>query len=192
MYGGRAKRIEMAKKSAVVLVCIIVIIVSVKYATREEVHYDYNSHYDFLASYFTMEGYICEDLTSSGARCSKNMQNGSSEFVRYDDGFTFGDRGESYVISIIYEGGTASRNGITLRTNNSALLGYRMKDYTCTTKDTILSEIDKCVDQDGVVLDAGTYLGLIEKDILLLDNAIRRSGYNYQVLINEFKWVRLS
>ena len=46
MYGGRARRIELAKKAAFVLFCLIVIFVSIKYATRKEVHYDMNSRYN--------------------------------------------------------------------------------------------------------------------------------------------------
>ena len=191
MYGGRARRIELAKKAGIVLVCIIVIVFCVKKITTKKTYYDANAKYDYLNYYFTSNGYTCEDLTTSGARCSSNTQSSKSEFVRFNDGFTYLDAGDSYTINIYYERSTPVKNGIFLKTNNYALIGYQKKNYTCITKDNIIGELVSCVDDDGVALDSGTYLGLVEKSILTVSEALDYSGYDVNALIEDFNWVRV-
>ena len=191
MYGGRARRIELAKKAAFVIFCLIVIFVSIKYATRKEVHYDINSRYNLLANYFQNRGYVCTDLVASGGKCIKNNTNGVSEFSRHDNGFVYIERNESITLTIFYQK-DYKNNGIELLTTNNALLGYKKKDYVCTTKDgSIIGELDKCIDKENVVLDSSVYLGFVENAIKLVKEALESSGYNVNVLLKEYKWVRV-
>jgi hypothetical protein len=191
MYGGRARRIELAKKAAFVLFCLIVIFVSIKYATRKEVHYDMNSRYNLLSSYFQNRGYVCTDLVASGGKCIKNNTNGVSEFSRHDNGFIFIERNDSVTLTINYQK-DYTRNGIELMTTNNALLGYKKKDYVCSTKDgSIIGELDKCIDKENVVLDSDIYLGIVENSIKLVKDALYYSGYDVDILLKEYKWVRV-
>ena len=192
MYGGRVKRIELAKKLAVVLLCAVIIFVSIKKLTTKEVVYDPNGRYEYIKSYFASNGYTCEDLTSSGGRCNKDKGLFKSEFVRAKDGFTFLDAGEDYVVNIYYTKDTINKNGIFLRTNASALAGYQKKNYTCTTKGTIIDELDKCVDEEGNELDSGAYKNYVQKAIMTVQGAINASGYDKKALIEDFKWVRVN
>ena len=191
MYGGRARRIDLAKKGVIVLICLIVIFVSLKYATRKEIHYDVNQNYALLSNFFANRDFVCTDLVASGGKCTKNNSDGVQEFTRYNDGFTYIESTSSYVLSILYQKETPKKNGITLKTTNNALLGYKKKEYTCYTKDGIVSDFDKCLDEEKVELDSNMYLGVVESSIVLVREALYSSGYDYNTLMNDFKWVRV-
>ena len=191
MYGGRARRIELAKKAAFVLFCVVIIFVSVKRITRKEVHYDMNSSFNFLSNYFQNRGFVCTDLVASGGKCTKNNSNGVIEFARFDNGFTYIENSESLILSVYYQK-DFSQNGITLKTSNYALVGYKKKDYVCYTKDgSIIGELDKCIDSEGNVLDSNTYIGSVETAIKTIKEALQVSGYDMDALLKEYKWVRV-
>ena len=192
MYGGRARRIELAKKGAIVLFCILVIYVSIKHATRKEVHYDLNSRFNMLSSYFQNRGYSCTDLVASGGKCTKNNENGVIEFTRYNNGFTFIDNNDTYVVSIYYQKDYA-KNGIYLRTSNNALPGYKKRNYICSTKENnILNELDKCLEEDSdIELDSSYYIGAVENALKIVKEALNSSGYDVNVIISDYKWVRV-
>ena len=138
MYGGRARRIDLAKKGVIVLICLIVIFVSLKYATRKEIHYDVNQNYALLSNFFANRDFVCTDLVASGGKCTKNNNDGVQEFTRYNDGFTYIESTSSYVLSILYQKETPKKNGITLKTTNNALLGHYDHDIV------LLENVKKC------------------------------------------------
>jgi hypothetical protein len=79
---------------------------------------------------------------------------------------------------------------ITLKTTSDALNGYRNNTYTCTYKENILKEVDKCIDSDDKELDSQTYISVINKSMYELNGFISSSGYNKEALLKDHEWLK--
>ena len=185
MYG-RARRIALVKKIAIVAVLIFIVYILFTKVFIKENFVDQNQNFAYMKSYFNGKGYICERIEHNAGRCYKETETTYIGFIRYDDGFNYVDQSTSYRLTINYL--PTEVNQIVLKTNSTSLEGYKNKIYYCTTKDNVLGEIDKCVTEDGEKLDVQSYIGVVEKAQSDVDKIINASGYDKEVLLEEYKW----
>lgn len=185
MYG-RARRIALAKKIAIVVVLILIVYILVTKVFVKENFVDQNQNFEYMKSYFNGKGYICERIEHSAGRCYKETDTTYVGFIRYDDGFNYVDQSTSYRLTINYM--PKEVNKIVLKTNSTSLQGYKNKIYYCTTKKDLFGEVDKCETEDGEVLDVQSYIGVVEKAQKDVENIINASGYDKDTLLKEYKW----
>ena len=187
MFFGRQRRVNFAYKIVYVIVAILVICLVIYLVTRKNEYVDRNVDYAFLANYMYSKGYTCELLNRSGGKCILRKGTNEYSFYRFDDGLQYVLRTENYSLNIKHLGGT---DVIEFKTFDNAYIGYRNLEYTCTTKDGILSELDKCVTKNGVELDYKAYIGFINGTFKELDNIMTASGYDKEALVVSYEWVK--
>lgn len=191
MFYGRARRIELAKKTligVVALILVIVIIVAlISHFSKKDVR---NSEFLQMKNYFASKGYVCEAIEKDGGRCyydNKDIDMFYS-FTRYNDGYVYLIRTSSY--SIIFRHVLNSYNRIEFNTNSNALMGTRNKDYLCYTSEDLIGDFNYCETSNGEFLDSATYTGAVKLAINNLNEIINSSGYNRDKIINDYVWTK--
>lgn len=185
MYG-RKRRISFAISVVVVLVCIITGYLVISKVLEDAIVVDNNQNYAFLKHYFKSKGYTCEIIERNGGRCYIETDTRYMGFSRYEDGFLYVVRTPGYVLDIRHQRSVGKE--ITFRTTNEALQGYENMSYICTTKGSVIDDLIECKTEKGILLDLNTYIGVIEAAIKETRNAINASGYEVEVLLNEYIW----
>ena len=127
-------------------------------------------------------------IEKSGGRCFYKTDNSNYSFIRYDDGFNYVMESTSY--RLVFNHTKAEPNKITFKTKNTSLEGYKNKVYDCTTKGSIIDELDKCTTEDGEVLDLNGYIGVVEDGIKEVNDILSSSGYNTDSLIDNYVWTK--
>lgn len=185
MYG-RKRRISFAISVVVGIVCIITGYLVISKILEKTVFVEVNQNYEFLKYHFKSKGFTCEIIEKSGGRCYLETETRYMGFSRYEDGFLYVVRSPGYVLDIRHQ--ESMKSGITFRTTDEALQGYKNMNYTCITKGTIVDELVECKTDKGVLLDLNSYIGVIETAIADTKAAIDASGYKVDVLLNEYMW----
>ncbi len=186
---GRARRIELAEKIAYVIVGIVAVVLVFVIVNTHKEHVDKNVNFSLLRTYMEERGFHCEMIQMSGGSCSKKSTNNEYNFIRLDSGFEYLVKSSGYLLDIRWS--TDSKGDfITLKTTSDALNGYRNNTYTCTYKENILKEVDKCIDSDDKELDSQTYISVINKSMYELNGFISNSGYNKEALLKDHEWLK--
>lgn len=184
MYG-RARRLEAMKKFLLAISIVVVIFLSfiIFYSIFNKK--DDNVEFAYLAKYLRSKGFSCELLKYSGSTCNLKGENRNEAFIRYDEGFNYLIRTDSYSIDLYHVDG---EERITFKTTNLALSEYRGKKYICEY-DNIIGTLEKCVLEGGTdKLDMQVYVGSIESAMNELSMILKSSGYDIDVLLNDYKW----
>ena len=169
---GRAQRIEFFQKVIYFVIAVFAIaIVFIILSNRKE-SVDDNVNFSHLREYMEANG---------------KSDASTSMFIRQNNGFEFIITSEAYNLDIKH---IPDDDKITFNTTAKALAGYKSTDYTCTTKGTILDELDKCVDKDNNELTSNAYISVVEMAIKDLNNFVDSSGYRKDVLLENYEWVK--
>ncbi len=186
MYG-RARRLELIKKITIIVVAVIGVLITARIVIGFLLKKETNVEYYQLKKYLTNKGFACESLITSGGACKYNSDNVTERFIRYDNGFDYLYNNKSYVIEVYHVNG---EDKILFNTGENAFANYKNLKYSCTYKESILNEIDKCtlLDDEDVVLDNEAYIGVINQKIYDLNLIIKSSKYDINDLLNNYKW----
>lgn len=184
---GRAQRIEFFEKVAYFVIAIAAIILVFIILSNQKGFVDDNVNFAYLRDYMKANGYNCEMIHKNGGSCTLRSETSSSTFIRYNDGFEFTINSDYYVLNIKH---ISTEEKFTFKTSAKALAGFKNENYVCTTKGTILDELDKCVDEDGNELTSNAYISVIERAIKDLNNFIDSSGYRKDVLLEQSMWTK--
>lgn len=183
---GRARRIELVEKIVYIIVGIVAIALVIFLVSNQSTSQEGNVNFAFLREYMENRGYSCNRIHVSGGKCVLVSGDSTYTFVRRDNGFEYIVLTNSYVLNIKHY--LNEEDSIIFATYSDAFQGYRNKTYTCTYKDSVIGEFDKCVDSVGAVLDLGSYNGVVKKAMNDLNNIIESSGYDKEQLINNYIW----
>ena len=188
MYG-RARRLELFKTICIVIIVIIVVYILFRIVMNIIPKKDTTEAFYNLKKYMVDSGYVCENLKASGGACKITKDNLLERFTRYDDGFEYICNNGKYMINIYHADG---KEKFVFSTSGEAFAGYKNKEYTCTYKDNIVGELEECslLDNKYAKLDNEAYLSVIKKTMIELNKIIMASGYNKEVLLNEYKWIK--
>lgn len=182
---GRARRIALMRTIIIISLSIgAVLFVISKIFSKEEVAVIHRE-YAFLTEYFTDRNYNCEVLTESGNKCVLSSESLKKTFYRYDDGFQFVVKTDSYTLSIIHR--LSESDNVSFKTNLNAFAGYKNQDFQCEIDKNVLGKIKNCVSGD-IVLDIPSYLGVIEEAQQELTNALLNSGYSADGVLANYEW----
>ena len=185
MYG-RKRRISFAISVIVVLICIVTGYFVISKILEKTVYVDNNQNYAFLKYHFKSKGYICEIVERNGGRCYIETDTRYMGFSRYEDGFLYVVRAPGYALDIRHQESLGT--SIVFKTTKEALQGYENMSYTCTTKGTVIDELVECKTSKGVPLTLNSYIGVIESAMRDVKDALNASGYDVDVLLNEYIW----
>lgn len=187
MYG-RARRIKLYIIIAVIVLIIFVTSLFILNLNKEDIkkNVDDNINFSYLIDYFVEKNYSCEMLQKSGGKCYLDVNDKFYQFTRYDNGFEYVIRSNTYILIIKHN----SMNGdsISFRTNNNAASGYKDKEYVCKTDNSVIGVLDNCVDDGGNKLELVTYLGVVEQGIDDVNDILNASGYDVSKLITSYIW----
>ena len=184
---GRAKRLNLLKMVGIVIIGIFGVFFLGRIVVNLLMPKDDNIEYAYLKKYLVGKGFKCESLKTSGGTC-KNRTDGVYElFVRYDNGFDYVYNNDKYSIELYHAG---KKEKFIFTTGDGAFNGYKNLRYTCSYKESIIYELDKCIlDKDNnVVLDNKAYIGIINKTMYEVRKIIAASGYNVDDLLDKYEW----
>lgn len=183
---GRARRIEFVKKLIFIAICLVLIGVSVYFIFKVVDKPKQPVAFSYLNDYFYSKGYSCEMLTKSGGHCSLTQDGLRKSFIRYDSGFQYFIKTDTYSIEIKHMYKVS--DSITFYTNEKAFDKYKDKKYNCTTDNSVIGNLKKCMTDEAEILTLNSYLGQVESAINDLNDILNHSGYDKEVLIEEFVW----
>lgn len=186
MYG-RARRIAFAKKVIYILVGLLVITLVLFFMFNKKEEVDLNVNFNYLREYMENKGFRCATIHKSGGSCIKTNENNKYTFIRYDDGFEYVANTKGYFLTIKHKA-SIDDSSVTFRTTTYALAGYKNLSYTCQFEGNVLKVTECMNDENESKLDSEAYLGVIKQISLELKSIIDSSGYNKDVLLNEYKW----
>lgn len=186
MYG-RARRIAFAKKIIYIVVGILILVLILFFVFRKTEVVDLNVNFSYLRDYMKNKGFNCTTIHRSGGTCVKKNDNNKYTFIRYDDGFEYLANTKGYFLTIKHKT-NIENSSVTFKTTQNALANYKNISYTCQFNENVLNIGDCINDEDGTKLDSEAYLSVMNQVSLELNNIIDSSGYNKEVLLNEYKW----
>lgn len=187
-FYGRARRIEIVEKIFYVIIGIIAVGVVILIVSLQREPVDDNINFAYLRNALENSGYVCEMIHISGGSCTLKNATGVSLFTRYNDGFEFINNTDGYVLTFKHL--SSIEDSITFDTTSSAITGYKNKKYICHTKDNILGELEECINTEDNELDSNIYISIIQLALKDLNNFIDASGYDKNVLLYEYKWIK--
>ena len=182
MYG-RARRIKLIIGILLSSIALIIIFIVLNTINTGISNKKQRKDFDQLRIYMYNRGFVCENLKSTNSKCILKTTNGRKIFIMKYKGFELDYISKNYTISVIHNEG---KDKISFRTNNNALPGYKNKLFICSNKN-ILDQDIMCIDEEEE-LKQQTYLNEIKRMINEADEIITNSGYNKQVLINNYEW----
>lgn len=188
VFYGRARRLELYEKLAYIIVGIIAVVLVFFLVTSQSSTGEANVNYAYLKQYMYDRGFSCEMIHKSGGRCHKETNGVSYVFTRYDDGFDYLVKTESYVLIINHV--LQEDNSITFSTTSAAFPGYKNKEYECKLGTTVLDEFGECKTKEKEKLDLESYRGVIEQAQKDVNNIIESSGYYKQNLMEDYQWIK--
>lgn len=184
---GRARRIKLMKQIILVVVILLVLVFGILFIFKKTTESkNTNKNFNMMRTYFVNRGYTCEMIEKSGGQCNLRGKNVQYVFTRYDEGFNYLMKSSSYTIEIRHIVNTY--NDIKLTTNSSALEGDKNREFTCTTNDGLLGEVNSCVDNNNGNVINEVYLGAVQTAINNVNEIINSSGYKRDKIINEYVW----
>lgn len=187
MFYGRARRLAIVRTILIIALIIFLVFLGFKMFAKKEVKFiDRNVNYAFLRDHFKGKGYSCDRLERDGGRCVYEVGSNYKSFTRYGDGFIFLIKSNSYTIQFRHVKSTA--NDFMFYTNEYALVGEKNKTYYCLTSNDIFGEFVSCSTSDGEELETKSYIGALEVALTEMNEFIDASGYDRDVLINDYEW----
>lgn len=187
MYG-RARRLKFVKVVSFIVCLVLVVIVSVSVFMNIFSKNDDNVDFKYLRDYLIKKDYSCELLKYDGAMCKYDGDILFNSFARYDTGFEYLEKSESYVLVLHHVDGV---DKFTFKTTDQALTGYRNKEYVCTYNDSLIGELKECKDTaSDDILDLDVYTGKVESAMNDLAIILKSSGYNVEKLMKDYVWVK--
>lgn len=186
VFYGRARRIELYEKIAYIAAALIAVIIIVVLVSRQSTDDDRNVNFSYLRDYLQNRGYSCELLHQVNGGCTKRTDNTLYNFVRYEDGFMYTVKTDSYLMQIVHS--LEKSDSIVFSTTSDAFFGYRNKKYYCDFEKNVLGALGECKTKDGDVLSLNSYRGVIERAQYDIENMIDASGYYKKSLIENYIW----
>lgn len=186
VFYGRARRIELYEKLAYIAAAVLAIIIIVVLVSNQSTETDRNVKFSYLRDYLQGRGYSCELLHQKNGGCTKRTDNTLYNFVRYEDGFMYTVKTDSYLMQIVHS--LEKSNSITFSTTSEAFFGYKNKKYFCEFEGNVLGTLGDCLTKDGNVLNLNSYRGIIEQAQYDVDNMIEASGYYRKSLLEDYVW----
>ena len=186
-FFGRQRRLNLLEKAIYIVIGIFSIALIFYLVSKQSENVDDNVNFAYLSTYLQDRGYSCELLYRSGGKCSMRREGYESFFYRYDNGLQLSIKTENYFVKVNHSDG---KDEIEFNTYRNAYIGYRNMEYTCTVKDTVISEVQKCVTKNGVELDNNAYLGVINDTLHQIDLIIEASGYEKDALVYNYEWIK--
>lgn len=188
VFYGRARRIELYEKIIYIVVGIIAVVLVFLIVTSQSSNGESNVNYAYLKRYFYDRGFSCDLIHKSGGKCRKDSNGVSYVFTRYDDGFEYLVKTESYLL--IMNHSLQTENYISFSTTSEAFSGFKNKIYNCKLGDNVLDEFGACKTKEGEVLNMSSYIGVIEQAQKDLNNIIDSSGYYKKNLLEDYQWIK--
>ena len=188
VFYGRARRLELYEKIAYIVVGCIAVILVVVLVTSQSDNSEKNVNFSYLKQYFYDRGFSCDLVHRSGGKCRKEANNVSYVFTRYDDGFEYIVKTESYLLVMFHS--LQKENHITFSTTSEAFAGYKNKEYECKLGKNVLDTIGDCKTKEGELLNLNSYIGVIEQAQKEVNNVIDSSGYYKKNLLEDYQWIK--
>ena len=186
VFYGRARRIELYEKLAYIAVVVVAVIIIVVLVSKQPTDTDRNINFSYLRDYLQGRGYSCELLHQNNGGCTKRTDNTLYNFVRFEDGFMYTVKTDSYLMQIVHS--LEKSESITFSTTSEAFLGYRNKKYYCELGESVLDTFGDCLTKDGEVLNLNSYRGIIEQAQFDVSNMLDASGYYKNTLLEDYVW----
>lgn len=188
VFYGRARRLELYEKLAYIVVGVVAAVLVFFLVTSQSSTGESNINYAYLKQYMYDRGFSCELIHKSGGKCRKENNGVSYIFTRYDDGFEYLVKTDSYLLIINHT--LQKDNYITFSTTSSAFPGYKNKNYECKIGETVLDTFGECKTKEGDLLDLDSYHGVIEQAQNEVNNIIESSGYYKKNLMEDYQWIK--
>ena len=184
---GRARRIALMEVVGFILLSIAVILLIVFLVFKEDKVAVKNEKFSLLTNYFAERHYTCEVLSHSGGKCVLSTEGKKYSFYRYDDGFQYIIRSNSYTLAIVHR--LTEEDEITFKTTSEAFDGYKNQTFECQFEDNVLGKVTSChSSKDDIDLDVNSYLGVIEQAQDDINQALASSGYSIDDVIINYEW----
>jgi ABC-type transport system involved in multi-copper enzyme maturation permease subunit len=186
---GRARRIALYRNIGIIAGCVIAIAVIISIIFSSVKESTVSTEYDLLRKYFVDRGYSCEMLNTSGSKCNLSTDTTKYVFYRYDDGFEYNVKTNSFNLSIIHR--LDKKDQLTFKTTSEAFEGFKNQKFICDYDNNVLGKVDSCVAEvEDIKLDVKSYLGVIEQSQVDVTNAINSSGYSLDNLLSNYEWIK--
>ena len=186
---GRARRIALYRNIGIIAGCVIAIAVIISIIFSGVKESTVSTEYDLLRKYFVDRGYSCEMLNTSGSKCNLSTDTTKYVFYRYDDGFEYNVKTNSFNLSIIHR--LDKNDQLTFKTTSEAFEGFKNQKFICDYDNNVLGKVDSCVAEvEDIKLDVKSYLGVIEQSQVDVTNAINSSGYSLDNLLSNYEWIK--
>ncbi len=186
---GRARRIALMRNIVIIFGCIAAIIFIISIIFKDNGGNIVLGEYEQLKNYYLARGFTCEVLENTGGKCISTTDNVKTTFYRYDDGFEYSVKSDSYALLIIHR--LEKEDAISFRTSSNSFVGYRNQNFICDVEDNVLSKVTKCVsEKEGTELDIKSYLGVIEQAQVDITNAVNSSGFSLDNLVVNYEWIK--
>lgn len=184
---GRARRLSLIRNIAVIVGCIVAIVLLLKFIFAGTNTQVVVSEFDKLKKYFLDRGYTCELLSVNGAKCTSNNDYIKTTFYRYDGGFEYVSKTDSYSLYITHRLDKEDR--IEFVTTSEAFAGYKNQKFICTYDKNVLTKVTECeAVAEDIKLDVKSYLGVIEHAQLDITTAVTSSGFSLDNLLINYEW----
>lgn len=184
---GRARRIALIRNIAIIVGCLVALVVLIRFIFAGSNTEVVVSEFDKLRTYFVNRGYTCEMLNTNGSKCNSNFENVKTTFYKYDNGFEYVSKTNSYSLYIVHR--LDKEDKLEFVTFADAFAGYRNQKFTCTFEKTVVSKVVECVsEKDNIKLDVKSYLGVIEQAQDEIINAVESSGFSLDHLLINYDW----
>ncbi len=187
-FYGRARRIELAKKIIGIVLIVLVLVIFIYFISTRVKIFDRDVEYSYLINYFEKKGYNCQMIHKSGGTCVFVSDDTKYTFVRYDEGFTYVMRNDSY--NLEFKHYIDSPDSIIFKTGDTGFAEVRNKYYYCTTDNSVIGNLKECVTSDGEKLELDAYIGVVEKGIYELNGILNASHYDVDSIINDYSWIK--
>lgn len=188
VFYGRARRIELAEKIAYIVVGIVAVVLVIFLVFKQTSNTNKNIDFSYLRDYFLQRGYSCEMIHQSGGQCTLTKENIMYKFIRYDNGFEYFEKTDSYLLNIKHV--LDEENKIVFKTTSEAFVGFKNEEYTCEYKVNVINELGTCRNNKNETLNQNSYLGVIEKAMNELNNIIDSSGYYKVNILEDYQWIK--
>lgn len=184
---GRARRIALVRNIAVIAGCLVAIVLLLKFIFAGTNTQVVVSEFDKLKQYFLDRGFTCEMLTLDGSKCTSNTDIGKTTFYKYENGFEYVSKTDSYTLYITHRLDKEDR--IEFVTTSEAFAGYKNQKFICTYDKNVLTKVTECeAVAEDIKLDVKSYLGVIEHAQLDITTAVTSSGFSLDNLVINYEW----
>lgn len=187
-FYGRARRIEFVERMAYVTVAVVAVVLVILLVSSQSSNADRNMNFAYLRQYMESRGFECSSVHISGGQCTLSNEYSTHNFVRFEDGFEYIAKTDSYLLNIRHR--LSEENSITFKTTSEAFIGYKNQEYTCEFVGNVINQLGECKTDLGEKLDINSYIGVIEQAMKDVNLIIDNSGYYKSELLENYKWIK--